>query len=91
MAKPSLRLRPVHCALIACLLAGSASPSAVKSVEVLDEVTGMTMGALLRPMAFIETGIFDLLVPDKQPSIVYIGPVEWDRSGDFSYLLWIRM
>jgi hypothetical protein len=39
----------------------------------LDERTGMTMGALLQPMAFIETGIFDLLVPDKQPSIVYIG------------------
>jgi hypothetical protein len=91
MAKPSLRLRSVHWALIACLLAGSASLCAVKSVEVLDEVTGMTMGALLRPMAFIETGIFDLLVPDKQPSIVYIGPVEWDRSGDFSYLLWIQL
>jgi hypothetical protein len=37
---------------------GGASPSAVKSVEMLDVVTGMTMGALLRPMAFIETGIF---------------------------------
>jgi hypothetical protein len=57
----------------------------------LDEVTGMTMGALLRHMAFIETGIYDLLVPDKQPSVVYIGPVEWDRSGDFSYLLWIQV
>jgi len=89
--KPSLRLRSVHCALIACFLAGGASQSAVKSVEMLDEVTGMTMGALLRPMAFIETGIYDLLIPDKQPSIVYIGPVEWDRSGDFSYLLWIQV
>jgi hypothetical protein len=28
------------------------------------EVTGMSMGALLRPMAFIETGIFDLLIVD---------------------------
>ncbi len=51
----------------------------------------MTMGALLQPMAFVETGIYDLLVPDKQPSIVYIGPVEWDRSGDFTYLLWVQV
>jgi hypothetical protein len=91
LPKPSLRLRSMLCALIACLVAGTPSLSAVKSVEMLDEVTGMTMGSLSRPMAFIETGIFDLLVPDKQPSIVYIGPVEWDRSGDFSYLLWIQL
>jgi hypothetical protein len=91
LPKPSLRLHSIRCALIACLLAGTPSLSAVKSVEMLDEVTGMTMGSLLRPMAFIETGIFDLLVPDKQPSIVYLGPVEWDRSGDFSYFLWIQL
>jgi hypothetical protein len=81
----------VQCLLIASLLAGGAGLSAVKSVEMLDEQTGMTMGALMRPMAFVETGINDLLVPDKQPSIVYVGPVEWDRSGDFSYLLWIQV
>jgi hypothetical protein len=85
------RRRSVQIALIACLLAGSASRSAVKTVEMLDENTGITMGGLLRPMAFIETGIYDLLVPDKQPSIIYIGPVEWDRSGDYSYLLWIQV
>jgi hypothetical protein len=89
--KPSLRPRSVQCVLIACLLVGGAALSAVKSVEMLDEQTGMTMGALMRPMAFVETGINDLLVPDKQPSILYVGPVEWDRSGDFSYLLWIQV
>jgi hypothetical protein len=87
----SLRLCAVPLTLIACLLAGGASQSAVKSVEMLDETTGMTLGALSRPMGFIETGINDLLVPDKQPSIVYIGPVEWDRSGDFSYFLWLQV
>ena len=51
----------------------------------------MTMGAMPQPMAFIETGIYDLLIPDKQPSIVYIGPVEWDRSGNYSYLLWVQV
>jgi hypothetical protein len=50
-----------------------------------------SVSASALPMAFIETGIYDLLVPDKQPSIVYIGPVEWDRSGNFSYLLWLQV
>jgi len=86
-----LRRRSVQFALLVCLLAGCAGQSPVKSVEMLDDRTGMTMGALLQPMAFVETGIYDLLVPDKQPSIVYIGPVEWDRSGDFTYLLWIQV
>jgi len=87
----SLRLRSIQLALVVALLAGCASQSPVKSVEMLDERTGMTMGALLQPMGFIETGIYDLLVPDKQPSVVYIGPVEWDRSGKYSYLLWVQV
>lgn len=78
-------------ALIVSLLAGCVSQAPVKSVEMLDQRTGLTMGALIKPMAFIETGIYDLLVPDKQPSILYVGPVEWDRSGDFSYLLWVQV
>jgi hypothetical protein len=87
----SRRLRSFQFTLIVGLLAGCASQSPVKSVEMLDQRTGMTMGALPQPMAFIETGIYDLLVPDKQPSVVYVGPVEWDRSGDFSYLLWVQV
>jgi hypothetical protein len=87
----SRRLHSIQFALLVSLLAGCASQSPVKSVEMLDERTGMTMGALLQPMAFIEIGIYDLLVPDKRPSVVYIGPVEWDRSGDLSYLLWVQV
>ncbi len=78
-------------ALGVCLLTGCAGESPVKSVQTLDERTGVTAGALLQPMGFIETGIYDLLVPDKQPSKVYIGPIEWDRSGDFSYVLWVQV
>jgi hypothetical protein len=77
--------------LIAAVSTGCNSPSAVKSVEMLDERTGATIGALLQPIAFTETGIYDLLVPDKQPSVVYMGPVEWDRSGDSTYLLWVQV
>lgn len=88
-SRAGLRLRIL--AAGACFLAGNVSLSAVDSVEMLDQATGMTIGAMSRPMAFIETGIYDLLAPNKQPSILYIGPVEWDRSGDFSYLLWVQV
>jgi hypothetical protein len=84
-------LRPLQCALIIALLAGCATTPPVRSVEMLDERTGMTLGALPEPMAFIETGIYDLLAPDKQPSILYVGPVEWDRSGNYGYLLWVQV
>lgn len=83
--------RAVQCAAIIVLLTGCANEPPVKSVEMLDETTGMTLGALPEPMAFIETGIYDLLVPDKQPSILYVGPVEWDRSGVYGYLLWVQV
>ncbi|MDB6085327.1 MAG: hypothetical protein JWN43_3208 [Gammaproteobacteria bacterium] len=61
-----VRLRAIQFTLFAGLLAGCASQSPVKSVEMLDEKSGMTMGALLQPMAFIETGISDLLVPPSE-------------------------
>lgn len=86
-----MRLSSLPSVLLACLAAACASPPAVKSVEMLDQKTGITVGALLEPMPFVETGIYDLLVPDKQPSIVYFGPVEWDRSGAYSYLLWMQV
>jgi len=78
-------------AFTTALLAACASSRPVKSVEMLDERTGMTIGAMPRPMAFVETGIDDVLQPDKQPSILYIGPVQWDRSGTLTYLLWIQV
>jgi hypothetical protein len=84
-------MRSLQFVLMASVLAGCASPSAVKSVEMLDPRTGITIGALLQPMAFTETGTYDLLVPDKQPSVVYIGPVEWDRSGESTYFLWVQV
>lgn len=76
--------------MLALLIAGYAGT--VQSVEILDEGTGMTAGVLQKPMAFIETGLFDLLDTDpKQASIVYLGPVEWDRSGEVFYVLWVQI
>jgi hypothetical protein len=76
---------------MATLLASCANRLHSKSVESLDETTGMTRASLLKPMAFVETGIYDLLAPDKQPAVLYVGPEEWDRSGDFSYVLWVQV
>ncbi len=78
-------------ALLSGLLAGCAAELPSKSVESLDENTGMTRANLLQPMAFVETGTYDVLAPDKQPSVVYLGPEEWDRSGNFSYVLWAQV
>jgi hypothetical protein len=73
------------------MLTACAAEGPVKSHETLDENTGMTLAALAEPMAFVETGVRDLLAPDMQPSVLYVGPVEWDRSGDYSYSLWVEV
>jgi len=87
-----MHLSTVHSLIIVLLLAGCADQSSVKSVELLDERTGVTMGALREPIAFIETGLYDLLATlPKQASIIYLGPVEWDRSGEYSYGLWVQL
>lgn len=89
-----MQLRLVQTALIVMLLEACASQFSAKSVDVLDPRSGVTLGVMPEPLAFIETGVFDWQVPgqvsDKQPSVVYLGPVEWDRSGQFSYGLWIQ-
>ena len=87
-----MQLRMVPSVMIALLLAGCVHQSAVKSVELLDERTGATMGALQEPIAFIETGLIALLATSpQQASIIYLGPVEWDRSGKYTYGLWIQV
>jgi len=85
------RLRSLLLLFMACVAAGCSGSSDIKSVEMLDQRSGVTIAALPQPMAFTETGIYDLLAPDKQPSVVYLGPVEWDRSGDYTYLLWVQV
>jgi hypothetical protein len=73
------------------VLGGCVDESSVKSVEMLDQRTGMTIAGMPQPMAFVESGLYDLLVPEKQPTVFYLGPVEWDRTGYFSYLLWVQI
>jgi hypothetical protein len=69
------------------LLAGCAS---MKPAETLDERTGTTVGALQDPIEFVETAQNAALV-GKRTSFAYLGPLEWDRSGDITYGLWLHV
>jgi hypothetical protein len=73
------------------LVSGCAGESGIKSAEVLDERTGITVGALESPIEFVQTIQGPALTPGKRISFAYLGPVEWDRMGDISYGLWIQL
>jgi hypothetical protein len=73
-------------------MAGCASQSATKPVEVLDERTAVTFGALKEPIELVPgTQQNAVLILRKRTSFAYLGPVEWNRSGDLSYGLWIHI
>jgi hypothetical protein len=71
--------------------AGCASQSATKPVEVLDERTAVTFGALKQPIELVPSTQNAVLVLHKRTSFAYLGPVEWNRSGALSYGLWIHI
>lgn len=73
------------------LLAACAGQSAMKPAEVLDERTGVTVGALQAPVELVESAQNSTVVGQKRISFAYLGPVEWDRSGDITYALWIHV
>ena len=73
------------------LLAACGGQSAIKPAEVLDQRTGMTVGALQAPVEFIESAQNSVVAGGKRISFAYLGPVDWDRSGDITYALWIHV
>jgi hypothetical protein len=86
-------MRSLPLTLLLALLSACQAPSSVRPVEYLDERTGMTVGSLKEPIE---------LVPDAQTSaaarltgkhisFAYLGPVEWDRSGQVEYGLWVHV
>ena len=76
--------------LTACLLSGCAGQT-IKPAESLDETTGVTVGALQEPLEFAEDPKLGAVGPDRRASFAYLGPVEWDTSGDLRYALWIHV
>jgi hypothetical protein len=77
--------------LLVGLLAGCASRSSIKPVEVLDERTAVTFGALKQPIELLPSAQDAVLISRKRATFAYLGPVEWNRSGALSYGLWIHI
>ena len=72
-------------------MAGCAGQATVKPVEALDEHTGVTVGALKEPIELLPSAQIATLSFGKRPNFAYLGPVEWNRSGDLSYGLWVHV
>ena len=85
-----MRARWFLLALLPGVLWGCAGESARKPDEMLDERTGITWAALPKPIELIQ-GTQSAVVSNKPPSFAYLGPVEWNRSGDISYSLWVHV
>ncbi len=82
---------PRFAAIVAAgLMAGCAAQSSTKPAEVLDERTGMTVGALHKPIELIQSAQ-DTAISGRHISFAYLGPVEWDNMGNLSYGLWVHL
>ncbi len=57
--------------------------------EVLDERSGITWAALPEPIELVQGAQSAMVAEGKRISFAYLGPVEWNRSGNYSYGLWI--
>jgi hypothetical protein len=77
--------------LLAGLLAGCAGQSKPRPVEVLDDRTGMTIGALKEPIELAPATQSAVLLSRKRLTFAYLGPVEWNRSGVLRYGLWVHI
>src|SRR5882762_3069845 len=77
--------------LLVGLMAGCASRSPIKPVEVLDERTAVTFGALKQPIELLPSAQDTVLILRRRATFAYLGPVEWNRSGALSYGLWIHI
>jgi hypothetical protein len=86
-----MRLPLIQAVLGLGLLAGCGGHSGIKPAEVLDERTGMTVGALQEPIELVENAQNAAVASGKRSSFAYLGPVEWDRSGELSYALWVHV
>lgn len=87
MATPAILMAILTVALVI----GCGGGAAVRPAEVLDERTGATLGALQEPIELVENSADAALTDAKRSSFAYLGPVEWDRSGELSYSLWIHV
>ena len=81
---------PIIALVAAAALLGCAGKT-IKPAEVLDERTGMTVGALQNPIELVESAKYAAPGGGKRVSFAYLGPVEWDTSGELTYALWLHI
>jgi hypothetical protein len=86
-----MRAQLISVVLLVGMLAGCAGQSKPKPVELLDDRTGMTVGALKEPIELVPGTQNAVLLSGKRMSFAYLGPVEWNRSGTLSYGLWVHI
>ena len=86
-----MRIPLITAVLPALVLAGCAGQSKPRPVEVLDDRTGMTVGALKEPIELAPGTQNAVLLSRQHMSFAYLGPVEWNRSGILSYGLWVHI
>jgi hypothetical protein len=86
-----MRVPLISAMLLVGWAAGCADRSSTKPIEVLDDRTGVTMGALKEPIELAPSDQSAALVSHEQASYAYLGPIEWNRSGTLSYGLWIHI
>jgi hypothetical protein len=84
-------MRSLCHAVVLGFLAGCAGQSSIKPAEVLDERTGITVGALQEPIELVQNSRYAPPTEARRTSFAYLGPAEWDRMGDISYGLWIHV
>jgi hypothetical protein len=72
------------------LAAGCASGPSIKPAETFDERTGMTVGSLEKPIELVPAAL-GIAAPERRVSFAYLGPIEWDNMGKFTYGLWIHL
>jgi hypothetical protein len=85
-----MHARLIQAVFILALAAGCGGESAVKPVEALDERTGVTLGALKKPIELVP-GAQNAVVSRQRATFAFLGPVEWNRSGNLTYGLWIHI
>jgi len=70
--------------------AGCSAQPSIKPAEVVDERTGMTVGALREPIELLQGG-GNVSASRERISFAYLGPVEWDNMGDVRNGLWVHL
>jgi hypothetical protein len=86
-----MRTRLIPVVILFGLLIGCAGQPSIKPVESLDERTGVTVTSLKKSIELLPSAQFSALAPHNRTSFAYMGPVEWNRSGEFSYGLWVHI